>query len=115
MNKQELIETYGSSDITITSSCGDFKVSYEGIVLTPLPEEYEDIALMDIPRLEAMCNANNISLFLNNWDILAVAYWTDDGEYDPPATDYSEIGCMRFIWNGTVDEYDDAINYMEVS
>ena len=91
----------------IEGSYGNIYIDDEGYPLTPLPEEYSDIAKFDIPRLERMCAANHISVH-RDWDIVAVAYWTHDGEYEQPAPDYSENGLMMHIWTGRVDNYEDA-------
>ena len=109
MNRTNRIRKFGHSMVNITSSCGDFVVNAEGYVLFPysLPHEYRDITRMDMKRLEKMCLANHIPL-RNEWDILAVGYWTEDGKYEEPAPDYSETGCMRHIWNGAADGLDEA-------
>ena len=110
--KKRLSRKFGHSALHISSGAGSIIVNDQGYPLfnDSLPEEYNDIARFDIKRLDKMCLANHIPL-RNEWDILAVGYWTTDGEYEEPATDYAENGCMRHIWNGTVDEFEDAYEY----
>lgn len=95
--------------MNICSGEGDFVVNAEGYVLFPdsLPHEYGDITRVDIRRLDKMCLANHIPLH-NEWDILAVGYWTEDGKYEEPAPDYAENGFMRHIWRGAAEDYDEA-------
>ena len=110
--RNKLKRRFGHSAIHISSSEGSIIIDSEGYPLfkDSLPEKYNNIAQFDIKRLDKMCLANHIPL-RNEWDILAVAYWTIGGRYVTPADDYSESGLMRHIWNGTVGEYDDAYEY----
>ena len=110
--KNRLKQQFGHSVINICSSEGDFAIGADGKVLFPdsLPFEYRNIVQFDIPRLDKMCRANHIHL-RNEWDILAVGYWLETGEYENPAEDYNETGLMRHIWNGTVDEYHEAFEH----
>ena len=96
--------------IRIESSLGTILIHDDGIpYMSTLPNAYGDIAKFDVARLERMCNANHIAYPRKyGWDILALGYWLSNGFYESPADDYSEKGCMRHIWNGTVDDYDDA-------
>lgn len=92
--------------IRITSSCGEIWVNKEGQPISELPPEYDNIVRFDLSRLEKMCTSNHIPM-RDDWDILALGYWTDEG-YEDPATDYSETGAMRHIWSGRADDLDEA-------
>lgn len=107
--RKKLTRKFGHNVMNICSGEGDFVVDSEGYVLFPdsLPFEYGDITRVDIRRLDKMCLANHIPL-RNEWDILAVGYWTKDGKYEEPAPDYAENGCMRHIWSGDAEGYAEA-------
>lgn len=107
--RKRLLRKYGHNVMNICSGEGDFVVNDQGYVLFPdsLPYVYGDITRVDIKRLDKMCLANHIPL-RNEWDILAVGYWTEDGKYEEPAPDYAEDGCMRHMWRGAAEDYDEA-------
>ena len=93
--------------IRITSSEGPMFADDDGTPYGGLPEEYNNIVKFDVKRLERMCMANHIPL-AREWDILAVGYWTDDGQYETPAPSYAENGVMRHIWSGQAEDYYEA-------
>jgi hypothetical protein len=96
--------------IRIHSTFGEILVRGDGIPYPDtLPEEYSNITKFDLNRLEKFCNSNHIP-FPKEWDILGIAYWTDNGHYEHPANDYSEVGYMRHIWRGDADDIDEAID-----
>lgn len=98
--------------IKIGSSAGIILVTNEGEPISDLPPEYDNIVKFDIKRLERMCVSNHITM-REEWDIVALGYWTDDGNYENPAPDYSEHGFMRHIWSGRADDYDEACEIEE--
>lgn len=96
--------------IRIESSAGTMFSHDDGTPYTGLPEEYADVAKFDVKRLEKMCTANHINFHRKGgWDILALGYWTEDGEYENPATSYAENGIMLHIWTGRAEDYNEAI------
>ena len=96
----------------IEGSAGNVYIDDRGYPIKPVPEGYKHIERFDIRRLELMCTANHISVN-RDWDILAVGYWTHDGNYEEPATMYSESGVMRHIWAGHAEDLDEAYEYEE--
>jgi hypothetical protein len=112
MNKKQLTRKFGHSAINICSGEGDMVVNAQGYPFfkDSLPYEYRNITQFDITMLDKMCLANHIPL-RNEWDILAVGYWLEDGSYEDPAEDYAEAGLMRHIWNGTVEDYYEAYEH----
>lgn len=95
--------------IKIHSSLGTIWVNHKGYPVSELPDDYHNITKFDLQRLERMCISNHVPM-REEWDILALGYWTDDGGYEEPAPDYSETGVMRHIWSGRADDYDEALD-----
>jgi hypothetical protein len=96
--------------IRIESSAGTMFCYDDGTPYAGLPDEYANIIKFDVRRLEKMCTANHIPFPREcGWDILALGYWTNDGEYEEPAASYSETGVMRHIWKGLADDLEGAI------
>lgn len=96
--------------IKVHSTFGTIWVNSQGKPVSDLPPDYNNIAKFDLNRLEKMCISNHIPM-RDEWDILALGYWTKDGNYEHPADDYSENGIMRHIWSGRVNDLDEALEY----
>lgn len=92
----------------IESSAGTIVVNESGVPISDLPHEYNDISCFDLTRLRRMCLTLGIEC-RDSWDILAVGYWLDNGDYEEPASMYTEHGCMKYVWTGEADDVYEAI------